>query len=365
MSRVAPGSSGRWSHRSGRDPRSARAIGTLFVLAMGASIARAMNRRTFVAGLGAMLAAPRAAGAQQPRKTPRVGMVLSGSLADADPRVAALRQGLRERGYVDGQNIAIEPRGSDHIPDLYELATKLVRSKVDVLVTQGTPGAQAAQRATRTTPIVMAASGDPVKLGLVASLARPGGNITGQTIIGDEYIGKRLEILREIVPGVSRIAVLSNPANPGLVDQMKATEDAARTLGIALQRLDARHAAELEPAFQAARDKRAGALLVLDDAVFSTHRARIVSLAAASRLPTVYGLRSAEAGGLVSYGPNLLEMFRSAAIYVDKILKGAKPGDLPVEQPTKFELVINLKTAKALGLTISPSLLQRADQVIE
>ena len=313
----------------------------------------------------ALTLAPLAAGAQQAGKVPRVGMVLSGSLADADPRVAALRQGLRERGYVDGQNITLEPRGSDHIPDLYELATKLVQSKVDVIVTQGTPGVQAAQRATRTTPIVMAAVGDPVKLGLVVSLARPGGNITGQTIIGAEYIGKRLEILREVVPGVSRIAVLSNPANPGLLDQMKATEDAARTLGIALQRLEARHADELERAFQAARNARAGAVLVLDDAVFSTHRARIVSLAAASRLPTFYGLRSGEAGGLVSYGPNLLEMFRSAAIYVDKILKGAKPADLPIEQPTKFELVINLRAAKAIGLTIPQTLLLRADEVIQ
>jgi len=188
---------------------------------------------------------------------------------------------------------------------------------------------------------------------------------SSQTIIGDEYIGKRLEIVREIIPGVSRIAVLSNPANPGLVHQLKATEDAARTLGVALQRPEARHADELERAFQAARNGRAGALLVLDDAVFSTHRARIASLAAANRLPTFYGLRSAEAGGLVSYGPNLLEGFRSAATYVDKILKGAKPADLPVEQPTKFELVINLKTAKALGLTIPPSLLGRADEVIQ
>jgi putative ABC transport system substrate-binding protein len=324
-----------------------------------------VDRRAFLAGAAALLAAPLAADAQQPRKVPRVGMVLSGSVADADPRVAALRQGLRERGYVDGQSIAVEPLGSDHIPELYELATKLVQSKVDVIVTQGTPGAQAAQRATKTTPIVMAAVGDPIRLGLVASFARPGGNITGQTVIAHEYIGKRLELLREVVPGVSRIAVLSNPGNPGLADQIRAAEDAARTLGIALQRLEARHADELERAFETARNKRTGAILVLDDAVFSTHRARIATLAASSRLPTFYGLRSAEAGGLLSYGPNLLEMFKSAAIYVDKILKGAKPADLPVEQPTKFELVINLKTAKALGLTIPQSLLQRADQVIE
>jgi putative tryptophan/tyrosine transport system substrate-binding protein len=309
--------------------------------------------------------APLAVEAQQPGKVPRIGMLLSGALVDSDPRVAALRQALRERGYVDGQNIAIEPRGSDDIPRLDELATDLVRSKVDVIVTQGTPGTQAAARATRTTSIVMAASGDAVKLGLVTSLARPGGNITGQTIIAAEYIGKRLEILREIVPSVSRIAILWNPANPGLVDQMESAEDAARTLGVALQRVEARRPDELERAFQASRNGRAGALLVTDDAVFSTHRARIVSLAEASRLPTIYGLRTAEAGGLVSYGPNLLEMFRSAAIYVVKILKGAKPADLPIEQPTKFELVINLKTAKALGLTIPQSLLLRADQVIQ
>ena len=210
----------------------------------------------------------------------------------------------------------------------------------------------------------MVTSGDAVNLGLVASLARPGGNITGQTIIAGEYIGKRMEILREIVPSVSRIAILWNPANPGLVDQMKSAEDAARTLGVVLQRVEARGPDEFERAFQAARNRRADALLVTDDAVFSTHRPRIVSLAAASRLPTIYGLRTAEAGGLVSYGPNLLEMFRSA-IYVVKILKGAKPADLPIEQPSKFELVINLKTARALGLTIPPSLLLRADQVIE
>jgi putative ABC transport system substrate-binding protein len=311
------------------------------------------------------LVAPPAAETQQPLRVPRVGMVLQGSLAEADPRVAALRQGLQERGYIDGRNIAIEPRGSDNIPDLYDLAGKLVHSKVDVIVTHGTPAAQAAQRATRTTPIVMATSGDPVTFGLAASLARPGGNITGQTIIGEEYIGKRLEILRDVVPGVSRIAVLSNPANPGLVLQMKATEDATRMLGIELHRLDARRADELQRAFQAARREGVGALLVLDDAVFSTHRTTIVRLAEASRLPTFYGLKSAETGGLVSYGPNLLDLFRSAASYVEKILKGAKPADLPIEQPTKFELVINLKTAKALGLTIPPSLLLRADQVIE
>ena len=308
--------------------------------------------------------APLAATAQQPVKAPRIGMLLSGTLVESDPRVAALRQALRGRGYVDGLSIAIEPRGSDDIPRLYELATDLVQSKVDVIVTHGTPGVQAAQRATKTTPIVMAASGDAVKLGLVASLARPGGNITGQTIIAAEYIGKRLEILRVIVPSVSRIAILWNPGNPGLVDQMKSADDAARTLGVALQRVEARRPDEFERAFQAARNGRAGALLVTDDAVLNTHRARISNLAAASRLPTIYGLRTAEAGGLVSYGPNLLEMFRSAAIYVDKILKGARPADLPIEQPTKFELVINVKTAKALGLTIPQSLLLRADEVI-
>jgi putative ABC transport system substrate-binding protein len=325
-----------------------------------------VDRRTFIGVLASgLLAAPLAAVAQPVGRVPRIGMLLSGAPLDPDPRVAALRQGLRERGYVDRQNITIEAQGSDHVPRLYDLATDLVRSKVDVIVTQGTPGAQAAQRATKTTPIVMATSGDPVTFGLVASLARPGGNITGQTIIADEYVGKRLEMLREIVPGVSRIAVLWNPANPGLVNQMKSAEEAARTLGVALQRVGVRHPDEFDRAFQAAMNGRAGALFVMDDAVFSTHRARIVSLAAASRLPTIYGLRTAEAGGLVSYGPNLLEMFRSAAIYVDKILKGAKPADLPIEQPTTFELVINLKTAKALGLTILPSLLQRADQVIE
>jgi putative tryptophan/tyrosine transport system substrate-binding protein len=312
------------------------------------------------------IVAPVAAKGQQPGRAPRIGMLLAGARAADDPRVGAFRQGLRDRGYVDDRSVAIEPRWYDRIPQLPELAIDLVRSRVDLIVTQGTPAAKAAQGASSTTPIVMATSGDPVALGLVSSLARPGGNITGQTILATELSTKRLEILKEIVPGVSRIAVLWNPANPGVVLQMRATEDAARKLGVALQGLSVRNLDELEAAFHAARVGSAGALLVLDDPLFTAHRVRIVGLAAANHLPALTGISgSATAGGLVNYGPNLLDMFRNAAVYVDKILKGAKPADLPIEQPTRFELTINMKTARTLGLVIPPSLLLRADHVIE
>jgi len=304
--------------------------------------------------------------AQQIRTIPRVGMLLIGSPSAVEPHIAAFRQGLRERGYVVSQNIALESRLADVSQRLPDLATELVRIKVDVIVAQGTPAAQAARRATGTIPIVMAGSGDPVAAGLVESLARPGGNVTGNSILGPDLGGKRLELLREILPGVSRIAVLLNPNNPMHGIDMRALEAAAKTLGIALQPLEARSVDDFERAFGTAASSRAGAMLVSADAFLTAHRMRLAHLAAGNRLPTIYGLSGfAEAGGLISYGVSPPEMFRRAATYVDKILKGAKPADLPIEQPTKFELVINLKTAKALGLTIPHSVLIRADRIIQ
>jgi putative ABC transport system substrate-binding protein len=326
-----------------------------------------LARRALLLALAAVMTLPSVGKTQQARKVSRIGMLLSGSPSDADPMVAAFRQGLRALGYVEGQNIAIEPRWADVSQRLPALATELVQSKVDLIVTQGTPAAQAAKRATSTIPIVMATSGDPVAIGLVATLARPGGNITGQSILSPELGGKRLELLKEIVPGLSRIAVLSNPTNPSHAIELKAIEVAAKTLGVALQLLEARGPEDFESVFQAAASGRAGALFLLADPLTTTaHRARLATLAARSRLPSMYGLSGyAEAGGLINYGPNLHELFRHAATYIDKILKGARPAELPVEQPTRFELAINLKTAKVLGLTIPQSILLRADQVIQ
>jgi putative ABC transport system substrate-binding protein len=248
---------------------------------------------------------------------------------------------------------------------LGDLAVEVVGSNVDVIVTQGTPAAQAAKRATRTIPIVMATSGDPVSVGLVASLARPGGNITGNSILSPDLNGKRLELIKDLVPGVSRIATLSNPTNPIHAVDIKTAEAAAKALGISLHPLEVRDPDEFERAFKIATEWRAGALLVFADPFILANRARVAKLAARSRLPTVSGASGfAEAGGLADFGPDLAEMFRRAATYVDKILKGAKPADLPVEQPTRLELVINTATAKMLGLQIPQSVLVRADRVI-
>jgi putative ABC transport system substrate-binding protein len=237
---------------------------------------------------------------------------------------------------------------------------------VAIIVVTSLPAIQAAQQATGTIPIVMATSLDPVSTGFVASLARPGGNITGLSAMAPELVGKQLELLKAVVPRVSRVALLGNPANPGTAPMVRRAQDAARELGIRLQPLEARSPGEIDSAFAAMTRERAGALIVLLDVMFAEHRARIADLAAKHRLPAVYGLQEyAEVGGLMVYGSSFVDRFRRAAIFVDKILKGAKPADLPVEQPTKFELVINMKTAKALGLTIPPSLLLRADQVIE
>ncbi len=312
-----------------------------------------MRRRAFLGTLAVVsggLLAPLAAEAQQAGKIYRIGIL--GNVPLTDPGSARLWgkfvQGLRDLGYVDGGNITIEYLSSEgKYERLPALAADLVRLKVDIIV-------------------VMVSVGDPVGNGLVASLARPGGNITGTSFLTSAIVGKQLELLKQITPHVSRLAILLNPANPGHLLGLEEAKVAAHSLGVQLQALEARGPDDLERAFAATTRERAGALFVPWDGMFLLHLTRITQLAAKTRLPTMYGHRGyVDAGGLASYGPSALESFRRAAAYVDKILKGAKPGDLPVEQPTKFELIINLKTAKALGLTIPPSLLGRADEVIQ
>jgi len=314
-----------------------------------------------------ILAAPFAAHAQQPAKVPRVGYLSVLSFTDNPHDLEAFRQGLRELGYVEGQNIAIEYRFGEGRPErLPALAAELVRLKVDVIVTAAPAAPEAAKQATNTVPIVFAVVGDPVAVGLVASVARPGGNITGLSSIASEVVGKQLELLKEVAPKVSRVAVLQNPSNYSHPPTLRQAEGAARALGVQLHILQARTPTEIDAAFAAMRSQRAGAVLVLRDGLFRAQRTQIAALAAKSRLPAVYGNREyAEAGGLMAYGASTPHMYRRAATYVDKILKGAKPADLPVEQPTKFELVVNLKTAKALGLTIPQSIRIRADHVIQ
>jgi putative ABC transport system substrate-binding protein len=326
------------------------------------------TRRAFIATLaGGLLAAPLAAEAQAPTKVPRIGFLSGRSPADNPHNLESFRQGLRELGYVEGQNIAIEYRFAENRPErLPALAAELVRLKVDVIVTAGPPAPQVAKQATRTIPIVFAVGNDPVADGLVTNIARPGGNITGLAAIAAEVVGKQLELLKEVAPKVSRVAILQNPNHPGHPTVLREAEDPARTLRLQLQIVQASNPAQIDAAFASMRSQRAGGVLVLRDGLFLAQRTQIAALAAKSHLAAVYGLREhVEAGGLMAYGANVPVLYRRAATYVDKILKGAKPGDLPVEQPTKFELVINLKTAKALGLTIPPSLLQRADEVIQ
>ena len=316
-----------------------------------------------------LLAAPLAADAQQAGKVPRIGFLGVTSPSDRPSHLDAFRQRLRELGWVEGQNIVIDYRYAEgRVDRLPDLAAELVRLKVDLIVASaGTQAATAAKNATETIPIVMIYVRDPVGTGLIASLARPGGNVTGVSgSAGLELFAKQLELLKETVPKIRRVAILSNPDNAYHQLAIREVNVAARSLGVQLQLLEARGPNEFDGAFAAMATERVGALLVLSDAIFNSHRTRLADLAARSRLPAAYGVReSVEAGGLMSYGPSFLDLFRRSAAYVDKILKGAKPADLPVEQPTKFELVINLKTAKALGLDVPPSLLARADEVIE
>jgi putative tryptophan/tyrosine transport system substrate-binding protein len=301
--------------------------------------------------------------AQQAGKVPRIGFLSTGSSSSDSTRIEAFRQGLRDLGYVEGKNIAIEYRYVERNFD--QLAAELVRLKVDLIVTGGTPPTRAAKNATTTIPIVMAAVGDPVGTGLVASLARPGGNITGLSLLSPELSGKRLELLKEAFPRVTRVAVLLNPTNPATEAQLAETQVAAGSLAVELQLLEVSSPNGLEHAFSAMMRDRVSALVVLTDAMFFDNRTRIVSFAAKNRVPvTCYDSAFVDAGGLMSYGPSVPDLYHRAATYVDKILKGRKPADLPVEQPTKFELVINLKTAKQIGLTIPPNVLARADKVI-
>ena len=321
-----------------------------------------MNRRAFMTGLGAVLVAPLAAEAQDARQIPRVG-ALGGQSAEGSPPILALRQGLRELGYVEGQTIALEWRWAQRKREaLVDLAADLVKLKVDVLVAGPTEAVKAAQIATKTIPIVMAFVSDPVSSGFVANVARPGGNITGLSLQSPETSGKRVQLLREVTPTLARIAILTDPSHPGISTDVRGTEAAARMLGLPVQVVEVRRGSDLERAFTVIAEGRGSGVIVLQSTVLFASRARIAELAMKHHLPTVTWV---DAGCLMSYGPNLPDLARRAAYFVDKILKGAKPAELPVEQPTKFELVINLKTAKALRLAIPPSLLQRADQVIE
>jgi putative ABC transport system substrate-binding protein len=316
-----------------------------------------------------MLAAPLSVRAQAEGKAYRIGYLSTGSGTSSYLRpLEAFRQGLRDLGWVEGQNIIIEYRYAQGRPDrLPGLAEELVRLKVDVIAASPTPAVQAARNATRTIPIVGMGLTEPVALGLVASLARPGGNVTGVAYSFDaNIVGKQLELLREVVPKARRVAVLSNPGgSPALPLTISNIKAAARSLDLQLQLLEAREPSEFDAAFAAMATERAGALLVTGDSMFFLHRARLADLAVKGRLPSMSTQEQwVEAGGLVAYGPSLPDLWRRAASYVDKILKGAKANDLPIEQPTKFELLINLKTARALGLTIPQPLLQRADQIL-
>ena len=328
-----------------------------------------MTRRTaaFSLALGVLLA-PLAADAQQPGRVYRIGNLIQSNPSVAAPFLEAFTQGLREFGYIEGKNIAFERRWADNNVDkLPDLAAELVREKVDLIMVATVPAALATKRATTTVPIVMAGIPDPVALGLVASLARPRGNVTGVAFdVGPEVIGKTLQLLKEAVPKISRVAVLWNPDSPALTAYWKELRSAAQTLRIGLESVEVRASGDFDSAFSAMTRARVDALMVMPDPLVYSHRRRIVDFAGKSRLPSTYALREfVDEGGLIFYGASYLAAFRRVGYYIDKILKGAKPADLPVEQPTKFELIINLKTAKALGLTIPQSVLIRADEVIQ
>jgi putative tryptophan/tyrosine transport system substrate-binding protein len=325
-----------------------------------------MRRRDLIALLGgAALAWPLSARAQQSGKLLTIGF-MGATPSMESQRVAAFVQRLRELGWVDGRNLAIEYRWAEGRPErVSEIAAEFVRNKVDVIVTVATPPTLAAKQATAVIPIVFAAVSDPVGTGLVASLARPGGNVTGLANQMSDTVGKKLEILREVVPDLRRLAIMTNVGNPASVLEMGEAQAAARKLGLEVTTSEIRRAKDIAPAFKALRE-RADALYLSPDPLMNTNRTGINILAVGARLPTMHGLREyVEAGGLMSYGPNLPDQFRRVADIVDKLLRGAKPGDIPVEQPTRFDLVINLTTANALGLEIPAALLARADEVIE
>ena len=324
-----------------------------------------MDRRVFVGRIAGSLLGVALAAVAQSTRIPRVGFLRT----DRPPQayIDAFEQGLRERGYTPGKNILIEYRlGDGTTAETVRLARELVDLKVDVIVAGGGRATQAAQSATTTIPIAMTSASDPVGTGLVASLAHPGGNTTGTSIVSWDLFAKRLELLRQVLPNVSRVAVLINRHNPAPANAWSEALAAANTLGVTLQRIDVQGAADFDEAFATMAKGRAEAFIVAQSTIFETPPYRIQQLAASHRIPGMYGVRtSTDAGGLMSYGPSVRDLYAYAAVFVDKILKGAKPGDLPVEQPRKFELIINMKTAKALGLTIPQSLLLRADEVIQ
>jgi ABC-type uncharacterized transport system substrate-binding protein len=327
-----------------------------------------MKRREFVTLLGsAAIPWPLAAGAQQLRKLPTIGFFGQSTRSAASEWAAAFVQRLRELGWIDGRNVAIEYRwGEGRNERFAEIAAEFVRLKVDIIVTSGTPTILAAKQATSVIPIVFATAGDPVSSGLVASLARPGGNVTGLATLAADLAGKRLELLREVVPGLHRLAIMGNVGNPFTVLELHEVQTVAGTLGLEVDTLEIRGAQDIAPAFEVLKGHADDALYVCTDALATTNRIRINTSALGARLPTMHGTRDyVEAGGLMSYGPNFPDLYRRAADHVDKILHGTKPGDIPVEQPTKFDLVVNLTTAKALGLDLPPTLLARADEVIE
>jgi putative tryptophan/tyrosine transport system substrate-binding protein len=331
-----------------------------------------MNRRNaafaLLLGLLGFAVAPRAAEAQQAGKVYRIGYLSTPTRASVEHGLQAFLRKLRELGWVEGQNLTIEYRWAEgNVERLPAFAAELVRLKVDLIVAPAGSAALAAKNATSSIPIVMIFPSDPVEMGLVASLRRPGGNITGTAFTpGPEIFGKQLQILKETIPRASRVAILSNPADPSFATQVREVEATARSLRMRLQHVEARGPEEFDSAFAAMAQERAEALLVAGTSTFLAHRARLAELAVKGRLPTMHSFReNVEAGGLMAYAVNMTDFIGHAAVYVDKILKGAKPADLPVEQPTKFELVINLKTAKALGATIPPSVLARADEVIQ
>jgi putative ABC transport system substrate-binding protein len=327
-----------------------------------------MKRRELITLLGGAMACwSLAARAQQTARLPSIGFLTAGILGEGNPGLQALRESLRQLGWVEGKTIVINYRyAENHNDRLPKLAAELVHLNVDVIVAAGTLAPLAAKRATTTIPIVMTSAGDPLETGLVASLARPGGNVTGLSLMMSDVSGKRLELLKELVPRLARVAVLWNSTNPYPKVVFKETQDAARTLGIDVQSLGVKDPADLAAAFGLVRQKRPDGFLTIDDPFTVSQLNQILDFAAANRLPAIYGLEEfAEAGGLMSYGASVPDLYRRAAAYVDKILRGAKPGELPVEQPTKFDLVINLKTAKALGLSVPQTLLVTADHVIE